>query len=646
MKKRQIVFLVLLLLLCFSFNFTYASNSNLHYANQTFSFSISEEVGFHLYAKEFTNTDNSIALVDKKGQFTVLITSDLINDEALSNMRQILGDNMSSDQKIFSKIYKYKLSYFKAMVEHNKNDFYFSNPATPSPETYIKIFREYDQILFEENSNVILFNTIEASNQSVSEETSINMTIPSYSNMTIYSINITGNKGFLTKDNISRISLLIEGLSIPNSKSTNNSLDIFLDTKIINRANQGIYPDLTDVNVEFVQYVNEKHNYKIYHPSTFIPYLKNSMVSSFDYVSFKIDYNNHYSISVENLVSPNTYVMDKKEQLKALYNNELTILDFGKTNNLNKNYDFLKYKIEKDYGPLYVTEVYIFHKSKLFTISLNSYLKEPSTTILNIFNQIISSLEFTKSYTIDDFNKNIIFTQFANDLMEYSFVYPDNWSITNKLETVNSSTFRVSSPEYSTSVDILISESTTAPTILKETLFKFTLQNANSSTNNSLNHNAPYAMTTHKILNTKLEKKGDVLYIYKLINFLDERDRYRLAYSIDIIHDHKIYSLFISINDFLASGTDFTDEKLMYIIDTITDSFDIQNNIMYLGHTDQRAGLTKDHFRKVLCVNALITRPTILNSKSDILIYPSVFMFAHKPTMFSDILREFDFSIP
>lgn len=628
MKKKQIVFLMLLILLCLSFNFTYASISDLHHTDQTFSFSISDKAGFYLYGKEYTNTDNSIALVDKKEQFTALITSDLINDKALINMRKILGNSTSSDQKIFSKIFEYKISHFKAMVEHNKNDFYCDSPVNPSPQTYIKIFKEYNQILFEEDSNIIFFNTIETNNQSILEDTSINITIPSYTNMAIYSIKVTGKKGFLTKDNINRINLLIKGLSIPNlnSEFTSNSLDLFLDTKVINRANQGIYPNLKEANIEFVEYINEKHNYKVYHPSTFIPYLKNSMTSSLDYVSFKIAYNSYYSIFVENLVSPNTYEVDKKGQLNIIYNNEITILESGKTNNLNKNYNFLKYKIEKNDVPLYVIEVYILHNSKLFTFALSSYFEEPPPTTIDIFNQIFLSLEFTKPYNADNYTTdnfaNVAFGKFTNDLTGYSFVYPNNWTIDSKSETENSTTLHVNSPEYSTSVDILINQSTIVPTFLKENLF-----------------NIPYANTTHKILNTKFRKKDDILYIYKLINFLDKRDRYRLAYSIDIIYDNKIYSLFISINEFLASGTDFTDERLMYIIDTIIDSFDIENNIVYLRCAGQKTGFTKKDLQKILRLNTLITHPVILNSKSGILVYPSILILTHKPTIFSFLVE-------
>ena len=112
-------------------------------------------------------------------------------------MRQITGDNTSSNKEIFYKIFEYKISHFKALVEHSKNNFYFDSQVNPSSETYIKIFEEHNQILFGENSNIILFNTIEEDKQSFTEKTNINITIPSSLNMTIYSINITGKKVFL-----------------------------------------------------------------------------------------------------------------------------------------------------------------------------------------------------------------------------------------------------------------------------------------------------------------------------------------------------------------------------------------------------------------------------------------------------------------
>ncbi|MDQ2087407.1 PsbP-related protein [Herbivorax sp. ANBcel31] len=624
MKKICIVFFTLFIFLYFSSNLTYA---NLKYKGETFS--ITDTADFNLLDIKNTYDENSIALTDKKDQFTVLITSDVINDEALNNMRQILVDYTSSDQEIFYEIFEYKKSYFKAMVEHNKDDFYFGSSEDSLTESYIKVFKEYDQILFGESSNIILFNTIKNSKQPVFEETCLNITIPSFSNMSIYSINITGKKGFLTKDNINTISSIIKSLNIPNSDNCNNTLDLFSDAQAVDRANQGIYPDLNQTNIEFTEYSNKKHNYKIYHPSTFIPYLKNSMVKSFDYVSFKIDYNKHYSISVENQVDSDTYAMDKKEQLKSLNGNKLTVLDYGESNISNEYYNFLRYKTKEDYGMLYVTEFYTLQDSKLFTISLNSKFKEPSSTVINIFEKIVSSIEFTESDNIYSLSEDVTFDKFTNDSEGYSFLYPDSWTVTNKSKNINFNTFHVKSSEYSASLDIIVNESSFLPVLSKADILEFVTQTNNSSLKQFfINYSAPYADKTHKILNTSFKEKNDVLYIYKLINYLDERDRHRLAYSIDIVHNNKIYSLFISINDFLASGTDFTDDRLMNIIDIIADSFCIEKN-----------ALPKEHLNRALYANALIANIGNLNAKNNILLHPTTFVFVQTPTMVPVISR-------
>ncbi|HOA96992.1 hypothetical protein [Acetivibrio saccincola] len=639
MKKIHMFFWILLMFWCLFFNFTYASKSNLYYNSNVFSFSVSEDAGFFLYGKEYTGSDNSITLVDKKGEFTLLITSDIINNQALNNMRQITGDNTSSNKEIFYKIFEYKISHFKALVEHSKNNFYFDSQVNPSSETYIKIFEEHNQILFGENSNIILFNTIEEDKQSFTEKTNINITIPSSLNMTIYSINITGKKGFLTGENINRISLLIQGLSIPNSTNTNDTLDVFKDKEAVKRANQGIYPNFDKTNVEFVEYKNQKHNYKIYHPSTSIPYLQNNIISNLDYVSFKINHNTHYSITAETL-NPNhaypadVYVIYKKGELKYLYNDKLTVLDSGKINISGEYYDFLKYKIEMDNDALYVTDVYIIQNLKLFTVSLNSYYKEASEAILNIFRKIVSSFEITNSDKIDVYNENVTFNVFTNNLNEYSFLYPAHWTITNKSKTMDSAAFYVSSREYSTTLDIFTGEFAPFPTHSQESLFKLIIEDA-SLDKYLKGYNIPYKGRPYKTLTTTFKKEGDAIFVNKLINYLDKRDRYRLACSSYIIYSNKVYSLFISINDFLAPGTDYTDNRLMYILDTIVQSFDIKRNEVFLE--DSRVAFTKDTLRKVLCANALISHPSFLNLKNDILTHPAVLLFAEYPEIFSQI---------
>ena len=117
-----------------------------------------------------------------------------------------------------------------------------------------------------------------------------------------------------------------------------------------------------------------------------------------------------------------------------------------------------------DNDALYVTDVYIIQNLKLFTVSLNSYYKEASEAILNIFRKIVSSFEITNSDKIDVYNENVTFNVFTNNLNEYSFLYPAHWTITNKSKTMDSAAFYVSSREYSTTLDIFTGEFAPFPT--------------------------------------------------------------------------------------------------------------------------------------------------------------------------------------
>ena len=60
MKKVHIFLLMLLMFFCFFINFTYADHSDLYYNGNTFSFSVSKDMEFYLYGKEYTNSDDTI----------------------------------------------------------------------------------------------------------------------------------------------------------------------------------------------------------------------------------------------------------------------------------------------------------------------------------------------------------------------------------------------------------------------------------------------------------------------------------------------------------------------------------------------------------------------------------------------------------
>jgi len=96
------------------------------------------------------------------------------------------------------------------------------------------------------------------------------------------------------------------------------------------------------------------------------------------------------------------------------------------------------------------------------------------------------------------------------------------------------------------------------------------------------NYYAPYGTKNTKILNTSAKIENDIIYIYRLINFLGEGQRHKLGYSVDIIRDGKIYSLFLSVSDYLCTDGSLADKELSKAINTIVNSFTLEETEEYL----------------------------------------------------------------
>ncbi|TYQ12881.1 UNVERIFIED_CONTAM: hypothetical protein Cloal_3919 [Acetivibrio alkalicellulosi] len=654
MKKYILHFIAILFFLLLLFNFTYAEKLDLNYEGEYYSLSIPAHLGIYLLPPEETSYENTVFLVESTDSFIVTIYSDTIDDQAIKNMRTILGDHTSSNEKIFEEIHEYKKSYFRAMQEYSKNNFFFGDSHDPLSESYIKVFTDQNQMLFGKNSNIIIYNTIASDSLSTTEETNINISIPSFSNMSIYSINIAGKKGFLTRENIQKLSLIIQGLKIPNLPKLEKTLDIFYDSNALETINRGIYPTLNTMDIDYVYYVNQKQNYIIRHPSSFIPYLRNSMANNHDYWSFKIDYNNYYSISVQDSISLTSYVSQKIKLLNTLYaDNNLTILtrkniDFSKDSSIyfdlkKENIDiekyesleshgyyiYLKYQLEENYGPLYVNEFYTLHNGKVYTISLNSRFLKPSSEILSIFFNIVSSLRFIEPTTKSShLEMNINFNKFVNEHEGYSFIYPDNWTISNIYKDINFDLFQVISPEYSGYFDMYVNEAGYFTDLSAEDVYKYiTGVNKSHLEKYFKNYNTPYSNQPHIVLNHTFAKNNNELYIYKLVNYLDELDRYKLCYSVSIIRNNKVYSMFISINDFSSPNNFFYDDKLQYIINKITNSFKFEYTDKYKDRLDKSENRNRkivfieNSFRENICASAQVTYAKILNSQNDVLVY-------------------------
>lgn len=571
-------------------------------------------------------SDNSIMMIDEKGEFNYSINSDKLDATSIAGMRLILNDYSSSNEQIFEEISNYTKSYFRAMQSLYKNEFLFSGTDAASSESNMKIFADYSEYIYGQLSNVVLYNIIKSDKYSSVEETHIMITIPIYSNMSIYTINISGKRGFLTTENIGKIKELINALKIQNLPANQNSLKIFNDIKTVRSANSGIYPLLSESDIEYTEYINLQQNFKMQYPSTFTPYLQNSIIDSLDFTSFKIDYNNYISISVEEIHNPDTCIENKLSIIKSSPSVRSDTIEEGNSLLSGKDFHYVKYEIKDGLDLYYIQDYYTTYNSKLYKIELNSRFEKPSAAVVNEFIKIAESMEFIDSVKTD-FIADMGFNKYINEYEGYSFSYPDTWELKNKSTDINFDRFSIVCPEYSGPLDICINESESLINASTEELLKlFAANNAEIVRNYTTNYYAPYGTKNTKILNTSSRVENDIIYIYRLINFLDEGQRHKLGYSIDIIRNGKIYSLFISVSDYLSSNGSLLDKELGQTIDAIVDSFTLKQTREYLkreskGETrNQKVVFLENCFKLILGRSTTITHARTLDSNDDILV--------------------------
>ncbi|UWV45867.1 stalk domain-containing protein [Acetivibrio thermocellus] len=588
---------------------------------------IPSQISIDLSGSHNAFNDNSVVLVDNNGEFSYTITCDKLDATSIAGMRLILNDFTSPDEEIFNAISDYAKSYFRAMQALYKNEFLFGGTDAALSESNMKIFADYTDILYGQPSDVVLYNTIKSDRLFSIEETHIMITVPIYSKMSIYTINIAGKRGFLTSENIVKINELVNALKIPDLPNNKNSLKILNDKKTVKDANLGIYPALSGGNIEYIEYQNPQQNYKIQYPSSFVLYLQNSIIESLDYTSFKIDYNNYVSISVETIQDdPDTCIKNKLNFIKSSPSVKTDSVEEGKTSLSGKTFHYIKYETKDVSDSYFIQDYYTIYNSRLYKIELNSKLIKPSEAIANEFLKIVKSIEFTKPEA-NNFSTETGFKKFLNEYEGYSFSYPESWELKNTSTDINFDRFSIVCPEYSGPLDICINESEfLIDASAGELLRLFGGNNAELLTNYAANYYAPYGTKNTKILNTSAKIENDIIYIYRLINFLGEGQRHKLGYSVDIIRDGKIYSLFLSVSDYLCTDGSLADKELSKAINTIVNSFTLEETEEYLkrksaGETrNQKVVFLENCFKLILGRSTTLTHAKTLNSNDDILI--------------------------
>lgn len=589
-----------------------------------YNISIPENLYLDLNGSYDSFDASSISIMSEDNSFSASIICDSVNEATIKNMRFLLSDYDSPNSYIFDRIVEYKQSYFRSLMDSYKNEFLFGNLDKNLSESNIKIIRDYSEELFGQNSNIVLFNTINSNKFTSEEDTNLIITIPSYENETIYSLTFSMQKGSLNDHNINNIIQIIKGLTIKNLSKQENTLEILYDLTSITTANMGIYTNFQTSEKGYTTLEDDSNFFSIKYPSNYIPYLQNNFIDNHSYRSFKINHNSSFSITVEHLAGKSDRILNKIDSLKSYYSNKITVINVRNEYINDKEYTVFNYELDNNYTKEFVTNYYITNGLRLYTIQLNSLMLKPTEDILSEFKNIVASFEFTAPQSKKDINKPTSFVKYLNGRDGYSIFYPDNWSFQDSSQDINYDFIEITNPNFSGPLNISINESEYTSKLTTIELLRYTSSYDSSLSKYFKNYKTPYANKTYKLLNSNVTTNNDVTIIYKLVNYIDEGDRYKMCYSIDLIKNNKINSLFISASEYLFQDGVLADKDLNYILEFMTESFEIedtQDNTLPSKEKNKKIIFIENFFKKAYGESTTVTFAKNLTSEKDVLVY-------------------------
>jgi hypothetical protein len=598
------------------------------FSNLSYGYSLTLPDNFYLNvpANPGSFDDKSVSFRDSSSSLFFDITCDRLDNTAFQLMREYLNDYSSTDQVIFDKFIEYRKSFFVSLQNYYRKSFQYGSEDQNQAESNLKVFGEYNEKISGEESYTILYNTIDSDINKTSESTQIDIMIPVHSSMSIYSLHFSLEKGSLDDAALQKIAGIISSLRISHFPCNYSSLKIFKDRKSIASANSGIYPEPADTDITYKTYKNNRSGYSLSYPSTFIPYRENNIIDSYDYSSFKINYNHYFSILAEP-VSGSKPISDKLHLLKELYGSSMAVTEEGTVRLDAFEAQFIKYKISDSQGTNFVQDYFISKGPTLYTIELNSKFVEPSSILQDEFLKIIGSLKFCQTnYAV--LPDSIPMVRYENREEGYTFMYPSNWQLSGADNSdINYETLALKNPNLSGPVSITFEEGELSSYLLYAEPARFLEYETSADiTQYFKKYDAPYLDRPSNILAGNYSVRGDTVYFTRLVNYQDEIGRSKYCYSVDAIRGMKSYSMFVTVSDYAAANRDLYGSDLYAAINTVSNSFSLETTGEYLQRRMQgesrnrRVVFIEQHFKKSFGDSAYVQSASSLTSANDILV--------------------------
>lgn len=572
MKRLTGLFILAAMMLVFTL--TADAGSDLSFEYQGGYFSVEQaaqpESGFPFNVE---NKDGVLVLSDTASGLSALIRHETLDEASLAALKKYYNTYEASDFELFEKFVELQKSYLPVMQDLYRMHWQFGNPADQYSESNMKVYYQNMDVIFGNISDVILYNTYYSDRQGIDEETHLDLIIPVYRNLSLININFTYKAGSFDETAKAAIDRLLKSLRLPGLPVQNNTLKVFTASEAVDASNAGIYKSGSHKADTLLELRNDSSGYMLKYPSSYLPYMENGLGGKLDYKSYKISPNHVFSVSAEETSIPEA-VYGKPAYVKEFYGEKLADMKESRLSSGDREFIILDYEIEESPGMTsYIRECFTSGKRHIYSLRLSSRHEYPSAELSAQFEEILKSFRELDSNALNNRIYNSM-TKYISKDKGYSFLYPLRWKLTDKSGDTGFDSFSLKIPELSGPIDISISEGRLKSDIPVEALPRILFQAGLEDADDIIeNYNPPYGSTVYRLLSHSSLRDKDATYVFRLLNYLDAGGRPRLCYSIDIIKDSRVHSMFISVSEYSTLKGIVQDTEINRIINNIAASF-------------------------------------------------------------------------
>lgn len=517
--------------------------------------------------------DGVLEFTDKTTGLEASLTINSLDKTSFDALRKYYNNDDLTSDELYAKYLGLQESYIPALQDVYRNSFLYGSAETPYTESNMKIFFQGTEDVFGRPADVFLYNILKAERGNYLEETHLGLIIPISIDYAVANLDISFKTGQFNDGMKDAVTLLLNSLRFNGLPKQTDALKLFGQEDVIEAANKGIYPTPGDKDVPLTDLKDSQAGFALKYPSSYWAYMQNALGGKLASESFKINPDNIFSVSAEQTRDADAI----DDRIDYIYSDSNTKINdkHKETVTINgEEYVYLTYELENADGVVtYIQDYFTLRNDMIYDLSLSSRFTRPSSGLNDEFARIVESFTTTAPENKAP-DENTRFITYANKEEGYSFDYPDNWKLTGLSSDINYDSLSLKMPELSGQMEVYFSEGELNPGIASYDIPACLSGVDTVSFDRYIKkYTPPYTGAVKKLLYFSSKIEDGIIYVYKLINYVDPNGRTRLSYSIDIVNKGKIYSMFISVSEYASLEGRIANPELDSLVNSIAASF-------------------------------------------------------------------------